>query len=242
MSTFNSECLWNRWTTCAEVDPSREAIVHLRTEAEPFRWTWGALIESAKKYAAALAAEGIRPGDTCALIIRHHPQFYPLYLGVVASGAIPSVLAYPNSRIHPEKYVHGLSGMAQKSGLDWFVTERDIEAQIRPLVKDANSAVRGLIFPLEGYSDAGPGTVASATDPSAPCLLQHSSGTTGLQKAVMLSHRAILQHVDTYAEALELRPSDRIVSWLPFYHDMGMIAALHLALARRVPLIQLDPF
>ena len=206
------------------------------------RWTWKSLVDAALGFATALQSAGVLPGQVCALVIRHHPQFYPLYLGISALGAIPSVLAYPNARIHPDKFVHGLAGMAHRSGLDWILTERSLEPIVRPLVESKDSSIRGLLFPLDGVGASTSTTRPFRSDPSAPCLLQHSSGTTGLQKAVVLSHRSVLEHVHAYATALDLRMSDKIASWLPLYHDMGMIAAFHLPLAFGIPLIQLDPF
>src|SRR6186997_2184414 len=75
-----------------------------------------------------------------------------------------------------------------------------------------------------------------------PLLLQHSSGTTGLQKPGLLSHRAVLDHVNHYGAALQLTEHDKVASWLPLYHDMGLIAAFHLPLAFGIPSIQIDPF
>src|SRR4029077_19712219 len=75
-----------------------------------------------------------------------------------------------------------------------------------------------------------------------PCLLQHSSGTTGLQKAVVLSHRAVVRHLKVYADCVRCSPDDKVGSWLPLYHDMGLIAAFHLSLSAGIPLVQLDPF
>jgi acyl-CoA synthetase (AMP-forming)/AMP-acid ligase II len=63
-----------------------------------------------------------------------------------------------------------------------------------------------------------------------------------LQKPVLLSHAAVLKHIDNYAEALQLNENDKIISWLPLYHDMGLIAAFHLPLAFGVTSVQLDPF
>jgi acyl-CoA synthetase (AMP-forming)/AMP-acid ligase II len=206
------------------------------------RWTWKALVDAALGFATALQVAGVEPGQVCALVIRHDPRFYPLYLGISALGAIPSVLAYPNARIHPDKFVHGLAGMARRSGLDWILTERSLEPVVRPLVESKDTSIRGLLFPFEGRGTGGATACPFPSDPSVPCLLQHSSGTTGLQKAVVLSHRSVLEHVDAYATTLDLRTSDKIASWLPLYHDMGMIAAFHLPLAFGIPLIQLDPF
>jgi acyl-CoA synthetase (AMP-forming)/AMP-acid ligase II len=73
-------------------------------------------------------------------------------------------------------------------------------------------------------------------------LLQHSSGTTGLQKGVALSHRAVLRHNRAYASRIELTRDDVIVSWLPLYHDMGFVACFLLPLLARVPFVELSPF
>jgi len=240
---LGSETLWNRWTKHAERRPSDEAIVHWYAEAPPVRFTWESLVSSASCAARLLVDRGVKRGNVCALLLRHRPEFYPLYLGVSALGAIPAVLAYPNARLHAEKFVHGLSGMARHSGLDWVITERDLDSVVGPLVGAPNSSVKGLMFPLEwGLVEARQTIAVPMIDADEPCLLQHSSGTTGLQKAVVLSHRSVLDHVERYAEAIALRPEDKVVSWLPLYHDMGLIAAFHLSLAKGLPMVQLDPF
>jgi len=82
----------------------------------------------------------------------------------------------------------------------------------------------------------------SKIKPSDPLLLQHSSGTTGLQKPVLLSQKAVLEHIGNIAKSLELTKADKIVSWLPLYHDMGLIAAFHLPVIYGITTIQIDPF
>jgi acyl-CoA synthetase (AMP-forming)/AMP-acid ligase II len=200
---------------------------------------------TASRFAARLSDTGVRKGDVCAIIIRHHRDFYPLYLGVSATGALPSVLAYPNPRLHPDKFREGLVGMAKRSGLDWILTEAELESQVAPLTLMADSTVRGILKPLEWRMTSGDGEAIfgyPAVDPGEPCLLQHSSGTTGLQKAVMLSHRAVLEHVRRYSDSIRLAGEDKIASWLPLYHDMGLIAAFYVPLTAGVPIIQIDPF
>jgi acyl-CoA synthetase (AMP-forming)/AMP-acid ligase II len=241
---MQDELLWSRWTANARRTPDREAIVHWVAGEEPLRWTWRDLVDRAARFAHALRDAGVGPGDVCATIIRHHPMFYPLYMAISAIGAIPSVLAYPNPRLHPSKFVQGLEGMARRSGLRWILTERALEQNVRPLVEAPGTTVRGLLFPLEWTLDdrRDPPPAAAGAGAAAPCLLQHSSGTTGLQKAVVLSHAGVLAHARDYAAAIGLGPADRIASWLPLYHDMGLIAALHVPLAFSVPVVTLDPF
>ena len=127
------ETLGARWLRLAEADPDATAIVHWVAGEEPLRWTRAALLDAALAYAALLRERGVRRGDVCATVIRHHPQFYPLYLGVSLLGALPAVLAYPNPRLHPMKFRDGLIGMSQRSGLDWLLAERALEPVVRPL-------------------------------------------------------------------------------------------------------------
>ncbi len=73
-------------------------------------------------------------------------------------------------------------------------------------------------------------------------FLQHSSGTTGLQKGVALSHTAVLNQIAAYSQAIALNERDVIVSWLPLYHDMGLIAGFLLPLVQGIPLVLMSPF
>jgi len=240
--------MWHRWCDNADKSPDSVAIVHWRAGETPRRWNWGELISTAERYSAALTNRGIEKGEVCAIMARHNPLLYPVYLGCVGAGAIPAILAYPNPRLHPEKFREGLEGMGRRSGLDWIFTERALESVLQPLLGSGRSTIRGLQFPfegsdyLEGVEPEVPGGAVHTIRASDPLLLQHSSGTTGLQKPVLLSHCAVLDHVTQYAKFLAVSKGDKIVSWLPLYHDMGLIAAFHLPLALGIPTIQIDPF
>ncbi len=241
-SELKDDVIWQRWMRNAQRNPEGDAIIHWCADAPAKRWRWSELLEEAKRAGNYLKSQGVRPGEVCALIVRHEPQFYPLYMGVVAAGALPAVLAYPNARLHPDKFIDGLVGMARRSGLDWILTEESLEPVVGKLSTGAHSTVKGVLLPFRsGWGEVQPIEPVSVRS-SDPCLLQHSSGTTGLQKAVMLSHEAVLGHVEAYAEALRLSPEDKVVSWLPLYHDMGMIAAFQMSLALGMTLVQLDPF
>jgi fatty-acyl-CoA synthase len=240
------ETAWSRWCKTAAERPNSEAIIHWIGGETPFRWTFSTLLEAAEQYASCLVEQGVRRGNVCAIILRHNIQLYPLYLAVCAAGAIPAILAYPNPRLHPDKFRQGIEGMSRRSGLDWILTERKLQPVLEPLVTGSGSTIRGLHFPLEWQAHGEDSQLLQEHPPQLiptdPLLLQHSSGTTGLQKPVLLSHNAVLEHVKRYAEAISLTNSDKIVSWLPLYHDMGLIAAFHLPLIFGIPSIQIDPF
>src|SRR5664280_1560843 len=239
--------VWSRWEENARIAPVKDAIVHWIAGEEPFRWSFKELLKTANTFSIQLRNQGIKPNQVCAIIIRHNRFFYPLYMGIVGTGAIPAVLAYPNPRLHPDKFREGIRGISKRSGLDWIFTESSLEPILTPLL--VNSTIKGMHFPLEWdltFRDAGIESelneIRKNREGTDPFLLQHSSGTTGLQKPVLLSNRAVLEHVDNYAEAINFSKEDKIVSWLPFYHDMGLIAAYHLPLAFGITSIQIDPF
>jgi acyl-CoA synthetase (AMP-forming)/AMP-acid ligase II len=238
--------VWSCWKGHAESYPDREAIIHWNARLPPFRWTWGKLFERSYSYANKLKELGVAQGDVCAIMFRHHEEFYPLYLGVITLGALPSVLPYPNPKLHPDKFRQGLRGMARSSGLDWIITEQELESILHPLLDDQETTIQGVLFPLAGGNNLPTdGTfhiVHPPTTPDSPCFLQHSSGTTGLQKAVVITNRAILQNVYHISESTLLTNEDKVVSWLPLYHDMGLVGALYLSLTCGVPIVQIDPF
>lgn len=246
----NRKTLWERWEFFARTQPDKTAVVHWKTDGVSFRWTYKYLMEVANKYSARLKQLGVKKGDVCAIIIRHNPLFYPLYLGISGIGALPAVLSYPNPRLHHEKFQQGLIAMSERSGLNWIFTERELERIIKPLIVNRGKVNSGLFFPMDWELKKSVNEkeleelkqIRNLIDENDPMLLQHSSGTTGLQKPIILSHKAILDHVNNYGKAIQLSENDIVTSWLPLYHDMGLIAAFHLPLASGITTIQIDPF
>ncbi|MFC1880746.1 AMP-binding protein [Thermodesulfobacteriota bacterium] len=72
--------------------------------------------------------------------------------------------------------------------------------------------------------------------------IQYTSGSTGRQNGVRLSHRAILNFIQSYATALDIRPQDVIVNWPPLYHDLGLFSGIVLPLTTGIPLVLMSPF
>ncbi len=236
---------WQIWEKNAITQPNADAIIHYVAGKDSVRWPFSTLFETAKKFAIILQQAGVKRNDVCALIIRHNPYFYPMYMGVSALGAIPAVLAYPNPRLHQDKFRHGLEGMSERSGLDWLLTEASLLNVLKPLAERKESTIKGILLPLEeDLQSINPDefTPPVSLSDSDPFLLQHSSGTTGLQKPVLLSHKAVLTHAKVYGESILQNSNDKVVSWLPLYHDMGLIAAFHLPMIYGIPSIQINPF
>lgn len=230
------------WAANAERLADTLAVSHWADGRITHRYSWRELYHDATRVASWLRSLGVTRGQVCTLLLRPDATFYPLYMGVVLAGALPSVVAYPNERLHPQKFRDGLQGMAAKSGLDWILTDAELHARFADLL-DAPTIQIALVSeaPWKTFAPLSAGeTVAARRDDT--CLVQHSSGTTGLQKGVALSHRAVLEHAHRYGQAIALSAGDSVASWLPLYHDMGLIAAFHIPLAFGIPIVQLDAF
>ena len=74
----SAKYLWDMWQHHGESSPEKEAIVHWVGGEEPSRWTWGELMRAAVHYAEGIRKQGVRPGEICALIMRHQKDFYPI--------------------------------------------------------------------------------------------------------------------------------------------------------------------
>jgi fatty-acyl-CoA synthase len=197
------------------------------------------LLRGASGYAQALNAAGIQPGQVVILILQHSEALVYAFWGAVLHGAIPSIMPFLTEKLQPEQYRRSLTALFEITHPAAVITSPELAAEL----PQGASAPRVLLAPeispasvdfdsLQGFS----------RQPEDIVLLQHSSGTTGLQKGVALSHRAVFNQLDSYAQAIQLVSADVIVSWLPLYHDMGLIAGFILPILSGLPLVLMSPF
>ena len=166
-------------------------------------------------------------------------DLYAAFLGAVWSGHIPTLLSPPSPRMEAGKYHAGLDSMLSTIAAGLLVTDRDIVARLE--FEDRLRTSEAEIVYVDDVS-AGPPTPFWPADADDVLLLQHSSGTTGSQKGVALSHRAVMAHNQAYGRRIGLTPDDRVVSWLPLYHDMGLIACFLFPFVGGAPFLSISPF
>ena len=211
--------------------------------------TYRDLIHGSSGYVQTYKRHGIQPGDVILLILQHDVDLIYAYFGAVLLGAIPSIMPFLTEKLLPDRYRTDLAQLVAHTQPTAIVTYREFESEIRAALKPGEDSVKAVII-----SDLAGGSVNPPCPPDFAsfggllrteedvALLQHSSGSTGLQKGVALSHRSILNHLDAYAESISLNQDDVIVSWLPLYHDMGLIACFLMPILRGIPVVQMSPF
>lgn len=223
----------------------------VRPDAEFGRWQLGAqeqlvtyrdVDEQAGRIAALLATRGLGPGDIVLIVLPAGPQLWFSFLGAMRLGAVPSFMPGPSAKQDPARYWSAHVTLFNRIGRGALLTHAEHLAALETHAPDLPQQVIDIAAAVHFAAAPRDATTAYAARPDDVALLQHSSGTTGLKKGVALSHGAILRQLRSYAARLALTPADRIASWLPLYHDMGLIACFLLPLATGVPVVMLDPF
>jgi len=231
--------------TFYETEPERPSVTLQHPGQPDFTITYRELIGRSNDYAAAYARAGIQPGDVVILILQHGKELVYSFWGAVLHGAIPSMMPFLTEKLSPERYRADLTTLFTHSRPTGIVTYPEFEADVKMMVAESGHTVREVFITDRIEKQAGVDFASlsgAKRDEGAPVLLQHSSGSTGLQKGVALSHRAVFNHLDAYGEAIRLTRDDIIVSWLPLYHDMGLIACFIMPILRGVHVIQMSPF
>lgn len=225
--------------------PEKTSIVLQNAGQADMPITYRQLILGANRYALTLDREGIKPSEVVLLILQHGEDLAFSFWGAVLHGAIPAIMPFLTEKLSPEKYRADLAALISITKPTAVITSPEFEAEARSALTPGDSVRKILLTDsIEPESipdfDTLNGMKASPQD---IVLLQHSSGTTGLQKGVALSHRAVLNQLEAYSKAIHLdSEKDVIVSWLPLYHDMGLIACFLLPVLMRVPLVEMSPF
>src|SRR5574341_1795834 len=234
--------------------PERPAVHLLYNRRPDFTMTYRTLMQGAAGYARALDAAGIQPGEVVVLILQHGEALVHSFFGAILHGAIPSIMPFLTEKLTPDKYRQDLAALVEVTRPAAIVTYPDFVPEVRAALRRreapraeraGDGPVRAVLVSADIQPMAGPdldATPGLRRSPDDVVLLQHSSGTTGLQKGVALSHRAVLNQLDCYARALRLALDDVVVSWLPLYHDMGLIAGFVMPVLSRVKLVIMSPF
>ncbi len=212
---------------------------------EQARWAgWDDIYRSAREVAGGLGKLGVEPGQRVALIYPTGREFFDAFFGILLAGAVPVPL-YPPVRLgRLDEYHARTAAMLRAAGARLVLADRRVRRLLGRTIAGARPPLGCLVLRALPRATAEPATVEPATvEPSALALVQFSSGTTVDPKPVALSHRAVMAHVRTlnsfWPDDAEVTQSG--VSWLPLYHDMGLIGCVFPALERPAVLTLLGP-
>ncbi|WP_288118715.1 AMP-binding protein, partial [Microbacterium sp. 69-7] len=222
-------------------DAARIALIDPATGTET---SYGALKAQVDAFAGALAARGVGTDTVLGLLCPNVPAFATVFHGILRAGATVTTINSLYTAGEIEKQL-------RDAGASWLIT-------VSPLLGAAQQAAEAVGIPVErlvvldgadGHPDLrsllGEGRAAPEVsfDPATHvAVLPYSSGTTGIPKGVMLSHRNLVANVAQCRINIDLKNTDRVLAVLPFFHIYGMTVLLNLALKQRATLVTMPKF
>lgn len=225
---------------------SHRTLLRIAIAGEAFELTGAAIlqrsVELARRYQDA------PEGGVVLLLLPHSVELFLLHLGLILDGRIPAILAWPTSRVDPGKYQRNLLHQLRNLPASQVITLPRLAQNMEPALSyrvtacPIESAVpfeKAFAIPAEIEASAGtekhlPAQIA----PEGSVFLQFSGGTTGAQKAVVVTAAMLVAQLGRLRECLAFTEDDSVVSWLPMYHDMGLVGCLWFPLLAGAPSLQ----
>ncbi len=221
-----------------ERQPDR-LTVFLYEDAKESRLTYRDLWDGALRYAAALAEAGLQPGQTVAIMLPTGADYLYCFYGVLFAGGVPVPL-YPPARLATiEDHMTRHVGILKSAGASMMVTIPEAKA-LAWLLRAQVESLKSVLVPKD--VPEGPAAFAPARGRAGHIgLLQYTSGSTGNPKGVVLTHANLLANVRAMAKGARASAEDVFVSWLPLYHDMGLIGGCFATMYVGFPVVLMSP-
>jgi fatty-acyl-CoA synthase len=220
-----------------ESSAGRGGAITFMNGDEPDRVEWKRLVHEAQGMAAIMQARGVQPGDHVALLGPTSRDLVTAIAAVWLAGATIVVMPIPMRMASLEEFVGATRRRLHRADVALFAIDPELAAFVDPQPGDP---------PMVRLDELRPGAGRATTaaferpgeDPDRLAILQFTSGSTSDPKGVALPHRAVASNLDAIAIAAELDPdNDVLVSWLPLYHDMGLVGLLTLSMTTGTDLV-----
>jgi len=178
------------------------------------------LRDDARAAAFRLIARGVKPGDRIALIAETGPDFAALFCGAVYAGAWPVPLPLPTSFGGKENYIDQIAVQMASAEPKLLLFPEELAGMAMAAAE--RQGCGGVSWEKFAREDAAE-TSLPQVGPDDVCFLQYSSGSTRFPHGVAVTHRGLLANLAAHSHGMEIGESDRCISWLPWYHDMGLV-------------------
>ena len=231
----------------AERNPERVHIYLREDDGQETPLTYGDVWREATDVANSLVDRGLGRRDAVALMLRTERAFFSAFFGILMAGCVPVPMYPPFRADRIEEYAQRQVRILRNADARLMITFAEVE-RIATLLTGQAPSLEAIVT-VGRLTGGGPEPAAlpsrhrvpSRQDDGEPALIQYTSGSTGQPKGVLLSHANLLANIRALAIRLEVGADDVGVSWLPLYHDMGLIGAWLGALYVGSPLALMSP-
>ncbi|MDH3535016.1 MAG: AMP-binding protein, partial [Gammaproteobacteria bacterium] len=205
------------------LNPERLHINILGEDNDVQGLTYRQLWQGAQQVAAGLQQSGIHSGETVAIMLPTGGDYFLSFFGILLTGAVPVPIYPPVRRSQLEDHLQRHSGILNNCVATLLITMPEAKGVAR-LLKSQVLSMREVVTVNDLRSVSTP-YVRPSISPDDIAFLQYTSGSTGNPKGVVLTHNNLLANIRAMGEAVAATSDDVFVSWLPLYHDMGLIGA-----------------
>lgn len=199
------------------------------------------LAERIHDYCAWYRSLGVRQGDTVLIILKESLDLFASFFAGIVYGALPAYFAYPSPKQSTERFLEAVDNLVCYNDIKLVVSFGEVNAVLQERAQLGREGFLGYhehsVVPVQTQ-----GALRDIPVPEREAFLQFSSGTTGAKKGVRISIEALFNQIEAYNACVQYDANSRIVSWLPHYHDMGLIACMLMPFVKRVPLVMMSPF
>lgn len=217
----------------------RPHVLLWRSDSEDETITYSGLDRAARAVARGLLDRGLERGERVAIMLPTEPGFFHAFFGVLLAGGIPVPIYPPFRRAQVEEHLRRQAGILRNAEASFLVTDAEIR-RVGVLLYGLADTLRR----VETVTELAAGEAVAEPAPAGAdtvALIQYTSGSTGDPKGVVLTHANLLANIRAMGSVMEASSSDIFVSWLPLYHDMGLIGAWLGCLYYGVPAIIMPP-
>ncbi len=236
VSVDDAETLIDLLDRHVAINPHRTHIILTETEEEI---SYSVLRKGAGSVAAGLQAMGLQRGQTVAIMLPTGSQYFYSFYGILLAGGIP-VPIYPPVRLAQiEDHLRRHAGILNNALTSFLITVPEAQT-VAQMLKSAVRSLRAVVTVPE-LTESGLSFAGLVAKPEDTAFLQYTSGSTGSPKGVILTHANLLANIRAMGQATQADSRDVFVSWLPLYHDMGLIGAWLGSLYHAIPLVIMSP-
>ena len=201
--------------------------------------TYADLKRGGEAVARGLMAADLVPGESVALMLPTGRDYFEAFLGILLAGGVPVPIYPPGRPSQIEEHLRRHAQILSNARATMLLTVPEGRGVAR-LLRSSVETMRHVTTPTDLARSGGHGTMPRAR-PDHTALIQYTSGSTGDPKGVVLSHANVLANIRAMGQAAEVTPRDVFVSWLPLYHDMGLIGAWLGSMCLGMPVVIMSP-
>ncbi len=223
----------------ARQHPDKLHVRFYADEGDGETLTYGELWDDAGRVAAGLVARDVAPGEAVLIMLPSGRDYFASFFGVLRAGCVP-VPVYPPGRPREiEEHIRRHAKIAGNARARIMITVPEARPFTRILAAQVENLVG--IVTVNELSEAPRPNAWPEAKPEQVAFIQYTSGSTGDPKGVVLTHANLIANINAMAAMLDVKDNDVFVSWLPLYHDMGLIGAWLGSLVHGIPLVLMSP-